>query len=214
MIDDWNQLEVVKNIDEPLPKKATPPAPNGAYIGIRGDWKRIEHLEDGTVVSVSEKKNVVTLLGRDELFKLLLGFSAEASGSPIVAMGVGASAVTGDSSDPNDVGSNLQYELIADSTRQPIYNSSAAALSTADIVSDETTISSVTYYRKVVVQSTYGNSDPNNGNVFKEYGLFTTLTLPGTPTGSSGVMFNRFEDPDPITKTASNAVTVQVTLRL
>lgn len=206
------KLGVEEPINQPQQPQGFPP--NAAYIGIRGDWKRTEYDIDGNITSVSEKKNVVTLLGRDELFKLLLGFTDASSGSPIVAMGVGASAVTGDSSDPNEVGNNLQYELIGDSTRQPIYNSSAVALSTADIVSDETTISSVTYYRKVVVQATYGTSDPNNGNVFKEYGLFTTLVLPGTPTGTSGVMFNRFEDPDPITKTASNAVTVQVTLRL
>lgn len=160
----------------------------------------------GVILSEVEGENLVTNDGRDLLFKCLFMLAASAG---VVSIGVGASATAAVVTD-----SRLTHELIYNPTRKPLTNTSGAALTSADIVSDPVTISTVNYYKKVVCQGEWLSGDLNNGNQFAEYGLFTTATLPGTPTGTSGIMFNHYIDPAPTIKTALNAIQLQITIRM
>jgi hypothetical protein len=172
---------------------------------ICGQWKILEHDLLGNLISEHESPNLVVNTGRDLTCYFLLGLG---SASSIVALGVGASSTAVDATQ-----TQLVYELIGNPTRKGLTNTSNTTLTTADFVLDTTVVSGTTYYKKIVLQSQYAAGDLNNGNTFNEYGLFTTNVNPLTPTASSGVMFNRFVDPAPIQKTASNSVTVQITLR-
>lgn len=181
-------------------------------IPVYGEWKIDEFDLAGNLISSHEYKNAVVNVGREQVVRFLFGFGGASS---IVAMGVGASSTynTTASSGVSVEDTRLTYELIGNPTRKTLTNTNNTSLSISDYSLETTTVSGTTYYSKIVVQAQYAAGDGNNGNVFNEYGLFTTDTLPLTPTASSGLMFNRFVDPAPITKTASNSITVQVTLR-
>lgn len=167
---------------------------------------RIQELDaNGVILQERELKNLVVNTGRELLLRNL--FAVGASGG-VIAMGVGASSTT---ATVNDV--TLTYELTGNGARKTLTNTSGAPLSAADIVVDIVTISSTTYYRKVVAQATWPTSDGTNGNYFSEYGLFTTLPTPATPTASSGIMFNHLIDPSPTLKTIANSIVSQVTVR-
>lgn len=172
---------------------------------ICGQWKITERDLLGNIVTEKESENLVVNSGRNLLIYFLLGFTGASS---VVALGVDASSTAAAVTQ-----TQLVYELRGNPTRKSITNTSNVALSASDIVLETTTIGSTTYYEKIVLQAQFAAGDGNNGNVFNGYGLFTTTTLPATPTASSGIMFNRFVDPAPITKTADNSITIQVTLR-
>lgn len=168
-------------------------------------WNIIVRDEEGNLVSEREMTNLVVNTGRDLLLKDLFMLSGS---SGVVCLGVGASTTAAAVTD-----TRLTHELIGNATRKPLVNTSNAALSGSDIVAETTTIGGVVYYKKLVCQATWDVTDGNNGNQFGEYGLFTTATLPGTPTGTSGIMFNHLIDFTPPTKSASNSITAVVTVR-
>lgn len=176
---------------------------------VCGIWRKIERNLDGDVVQDVVLKNLVTNVGKDQLIANLLALTASAG---VIALGVGASTTTATVSD-----TRLTYELIGNATRKTLTNTSGAALSPSDIVTGNTTIvinatSSATFTKSITCQATYNSGDGNNGNQFGEYGLFTLVTNPGTPTSTSGVIFNHLIDPDPTFKNASNSVTIQISL--
>lgn len=168
-------------------------------------WQIIERDINGVEVSSREMTNLVVNTGRDMLLKDLFMLTGS---SGVVCLGVGASTTPATVSD-----TRLTHELIGNATRKTLVNTSNAPLSASDIVSETTTISGVIYYRKLVCQATWDVSDGNNGNQFGEYGLFTSVALPGTPTGTSGTMFNHLIDATPPTKSPSNSITAVVTVR-
>lgn len=169
-------------------------------------WDRIEQDRDtNEIISESSAENLIVNTGRDLMLKSLFALSGSA---PVVCMCVGASttaAAVGDT--------RLTYELNFNALRKPLTNTAGAALSPSDIVSETTTISGVTYYRKLIAQAVWDSTDLNNGNQFGEYGLNTDVGVPATPTTVKGVLFNHFIDPSPINKTSSNTVTAQMTIR-
>lgn len=169
-------------------------------------WRIIERDIDGNIISDHESTNLVVNTGREQALRNL--FAVGASG-PFISIGVGASTDAASESQ-----THLVHELIdGNPGRKTLFDKNNNTLDNADIETDVTAISGVTYYRKLVVQGTWDSTDSRNGNQFAEYGLFTTTTLPGTPSGTSGIMFNRFVDPAPIFKTSSNSVTCQITIR-
>lgn len=174
-------------------------------LAICGQWKLSEFDLYGSLISEHESENLVTNVGREFVVRYLFGFGGASS---IVALGVGASSTA-----PAVTQTQLVSELIGNAARKDLTNTSGGALSVSDYVLETTTIGSTTYYSKIVLQAQFAAGDGNNGNTFNEYGLFTTAVLPISPTASSGDMFNRFVDAAPITKTGSNSVTVQITLR-
>lgn len=166
------------------------------------------------LIDVHEDFNIVVNDGRSNVIAQLLGLASGAAGVAIISMGVGASS----DGSTDETRTRLSYEYLGNANRIALTNTDSETflgLTNRDDIDLETlVVSSYSFYEKVVVQAVYGPSDGNNGQVFREYGLFSSLTLPGAPTSTSGVMFNRFIDPDPITKSGSNSVVVQVTLRL
>ena len=172
-------------------------------------WKIQEHDKAGNLIDEKEIKNLITNSGRTQFFRNM--FALAASGG-FVAMAVGASTNTAQVTD-----TQLTYELIGNASRKPLTNINGLALSNSDIVTGTTTIvlnatSTCTFYESMAVQATYSTSDGNNGNQFGEYALASTLALPGTPTASSGVIFNHLVDPAPTVKTAANSITAVCTI--
>lgn len=172
-------------------------------------WKILEHDKAGNLVSEREMKNLITNSGRTQFFLNLLAMTASGG---FVALGVGASTTTAQVTD-----TRLTHELIGNTARKPLTNTFGAALSPSDIVTATTAIvlnvtSTATFYQNISCQAVWNSGDLNNGNQFGEYGLFTTATLPGTPTSTSGTMFNHLIDPNPTFKSAANQITAIVTV--
>lgn len=172
-------------------------------------WKIVEHDIEGNLISEREMKNLITNTGRTQFF--VNTFAMTASGG-FVALGVGASTTAAAVTD-----TRLTHELIGNAARKPLTNTSGAALSPSDVVTATTSIvlnatSTATFYQNMSCQAVWNSGDLNNGNQFGEYGLFTTATLPGTPTSTSGTMFNHLIDPNPTFKSAANQITAIITL--
>ena len=179
-----------------------------APIPVFATWRILVHDVQGNLIEEKNLKNLVVQTGRTQLLRNL--FALSASGG-VVALGVGASTTAATLND-----TRLTYELIGNPTRKPLTNTSGAALSPSDIVNQTSVIvlnasSSATFYQQLTCQAVYNSGDSNNGNQLGEYGLFTTATNPGTPTSTSGVMYNHLIDPSPTQKSAANSVTVQIT---
>lgn len=174
-------------------------------------WRIIEKDLHGNVVRDRTIHNLVTNAGRDQV--ILNTFMLAGSGG-FVALGVGASTTPASVSD-----TRLTHELIGNATRKTLTNTSGAALSPSDIVTYPSGIaitlngtSTVTFYKSITCQAVYNSGDANNGNQFGEFGLFTTVTNPATPTSTSGGMYNHLIDPSPTQKSSGNSITAQVTL--
>lgn len=173
---------------------------------IRGEFRLfVTDLEKGETYE-KEGTNIIVNSGRDQMLRLLFGLAAS---TPAISLTVGACSTAATVND-----TRLTYELIGNPTRKPLVSAiSGGVLSASDIQNETITISSVTYYKKLVCQATWDSTDPNNGNQFGEYGLNTSITNPATPTSTSGVLINHYVDPNPTVKSAGNAITAQITIR-
>lgn len=173
---------------------------------IHVTWSRkLIYTPTGEVLDESNGKNLVTNTGRDALIGLLFALSASAG---VVAMAPGASATAADVSD-----TRLTHELIDTTGRKQLTNTNGDPLSLSDIADEETTISSCTYYKKIVVQAEWPSGE-GTGHQFAEYMLNTSINSPATPTTVEGVMFNHYIDPSPVpAKGADTAIQIQATVR-
>ena len=171
------------------------------------EWM-IQVVEDtGEITYQSDPtRNLVVKTGRELALVDIFGLTAS---TPIVAGMVGASSTAATVDDDR-----LIYEHIGNATRKILTNTSDAALTASDIedVVYVDPVTSVTFYKKLTVKYSYGTSDGNNGQPFREYGLNSSITLPGTPTGLSGIMLNRLVDSVTQTKTASNTINIFVSV--
>lgn len=167
-------------------------------------WKIIKiNTTTGEVIE-TEGKNTVVNTGRDLLIKDLFSLSGSAG---VVALCPGASTTAADVTD-----TRLTHELIDTTGRKPLTNTNGDPLSASDIVDEEITISSCTYYKKIVAQAEWPAGE-GTGHQFGEYMLNTSITSPATYNGTSGVMFNHYIDPSPAEKGADTAIQIQVTCR-
>jgi len=177
------------------------------HSSIAAFW-RIIHTDNitGEVLYESEDKNVVVDNGRALNAYDVFGLGASAT---VIALGAGACSTAAVHTD-----SHLNYEHILNATRKTLTNTSGAALTTPDVVSTSFTDSfSEPYYRKITVQSVFnGASDGNVNQPFQEFGLFTTTVLPGTPSGTSGTMYNHFVANSAVILTSTTTLTVQCTI--
>lgn len=167
-------------------------------------WRSFETSDNGAQHLSPEGPNIVTNLGKESLITLLFALSGSSTSSAIVCA-AGSSSTAASVSD-----TRLGYEHIANSTRRPLTNTSGAALSPSDIESGSYLISGITYTRRLVCQAVWDSSDLNVGAVFREYALATNINCPGTPTGTSGSIINRYVDAQNITKTGGNSITIQI----
>lgn len=174
---------------------------------VKARWKII-HTDDetGEVLYCEESPNVVVDGGRALTANCLFGLSAS---GVLVALGAGACSTAAAHTD-----THLNYEHILNATRKTLTNSSSALLTSADIVT--TSFSDgygEPYYKKIVVMSVFtGASDNNVNQPFQEFGLFTTTTLPGTPTSSSGTLWNHYISASPVTLTSTTTLSVLITI--
>lgn len=171
------------------------------------EWDITTRNINGQIVDHSHGYNLVVNNGRSQLMSMAFVPSASAIGG-FYYLGVGASSTTATVTD-----TRLTYELIGNPTRKSLTNTNGVTPSTGDIQLQTIVIGGVTFYEYLVVQSIFTTTDGNNNNTFAEYGLFTTGTLPGAPTSTSGTMFNHYIDPNPAFKASSNQITVVVTIR-
>jgi len=171
-------------------------------------WDILTHDLEGKLLSESSATNLVVNTGRTQLLGLAFVPSLSSSGG-FYSLGVGASAIAASVTD-----TRLTYELIGNSTRKLLTDTSGLTPTNTDIVLETTTIGGCTFYEKIVLQAVFSAGDGNNGATFNEYGIFTSNALPASPTGISGNMFNHYIDPSPVTKSGSNQVTAIITIRM
>ncbi len=177
-----------------------------SFDPISGAWDTLDIV--GDVVHESHGTNLVVNTGRSQL--LGTGFIPSASGTTgFYYLGVGASAVAAAVTD-----TRLTYELIGNPSRKTVTDSSGNVPSPSDIQTQTTIVGTCSFYQQLVLQAIFTSSDGNNGTTFNEYGLFTSTTLPGSPVGTSGTMYNHYIDPSPAFKSSTNQVTAVVTIYL
>ena len=156
--------------------------------------------ESGEILSHTQSPNLVVNVGREYILRDLFNLS----GTDFLYMGAGSSSTTATVSD-----TRLTYELIGNADRKNLLNTSGGALDPSDIETGPYTVNAQTYYKRLSVQVEYdGDTDGNVDQVFQEYGIFSSDTLPGTPTSTSGLMFNHYIAPSPITLTAGSTLTI------
>lgn len=171
----------------------------------------IAEKSDGTR-TIHGEHNMVVDTGRINSMKGILPFTT----SPVTMVAIGAGVCSTAEDYAQD---RLIYELIGNAARKDLTRTTDSLaiasnpLTNSDIVSEVVTIGGFTFRKKVVLQAVYDFVDSNNGNTFREYALFSTATLPGTPTGLSGVMYNRIVDPSPIPKDINTKIIIQITMR-
>lgn len=157
--------------------------------------------ESGEVLYEVESPNLVVRLGREYVLRGLFNLSP----TSFLYMGAGASSTAATIDD-----TQLEYELIGNVSRKTGKNTSGGSITAADILSGTYSVGGGTYYELLPIQVTYdGSTDGNVDATFTEYALFDSATLPGTPTATSGKMFNRYIPPGlGTTLTSSTLLTV------
>lgn len=151
--------------------------------------------DTGEILYEFEQSNLVVKVGRSAILDFLFG-----TGSPSAFLYLGAgpcsTAATVDDT-------RLTYELIANASRK---NPTVSAISTGTY-----TISGNTYYKTIQLQTSFvGASDSNVDETFREYALFDSDTLPGTPTSTSGRMLNHLIAPGDTVLYSSSTITVTI----
>lgn len=170
---------------------------------IACEWHIVAfNVHTGEIVHEEKDFNVIVVGGKEEMLKLMFNIS----GSPFIAMGAGEGSTAATVND-----TRLETELIANATRKSLTKTDGSTPLTVE--TEVTTIGANTYHRKLVSRASFLSGDSNNGDNFREYALFTTATLPGTPTSTSGVMFNRYVAASNIAKDSSIQINVDTTVR-
>lgn len=174
------------------------------------EW-HLQLIKTDTRALLYEEKdhNIVVKDGRAETLKLLLNLS----GVPFIALAAGA---CGTAATVNDT--RLNYEHILNGTRKGLYKQSdgITPITSADVVDDTfVDTNGQTYYKKLTCRSQFvGVSDANQGQPFQEYALLSNVTCPGTPTGTSGTMFNHYVATSAIILNSDVTLLVDTTIRV
>lgn len=140
-------------------------------------------------IATGENFNIVTDTGRQLMLNSL--FALAGSGSISFAC-FGASSTTAVHTQDS-----LVHELIADGTRPRLLNSAGGTLTSASTTittyNDTSYTPTYSYYAQTVVLGQINGATSLNVNQpIQEIGMNTSVTCPATPSGISGVMFNRY----------------------
>jgi hypothetical protein len=186
-----------------LPEKKPLLRQFGVCIDQRAEWELLVRNEiTGEIVIRDSLPNLITNLGRDHVITRTCGGTGTVT---FPYMGVGSGVTVPDYPDVH-----LTSELIAAATRVALTNTSGGTLDIANIAAD-TSVSP--YRRKIIGQGFYDAPNANDGSTFAEAAIFSVNTLPGSPTGTSGVMYNHFKFPNSFVKDANLSATLQMILR-
>lgn len=160
-------------------------------------------VKRGPVIYRVQNKNTIVDLARKEMLSDIFGFGTIASFL--------AGSVGNDGSNPTDATRDrLVFELLGNApNRMGITDTGLNPLDATDIISE---VSGSNRW-KIIAQYVFDTTDGNNGQIFAEYGIHSSMSTPGSPTGLSGVMFARFVPTSSFTKTSAFKVTVLWTLR-
>lgn len=166
--------------------------------GHEGDWRHITNpiLWEDENIKKLDNWNVVTDGGR-QLIPYNL-FAIGASGFPMfMCFGSGSTPAS-------HLDTRLTYELIADSTRPQITNENGSALSGSTVTltnyTDDDYDPPYPYYVQAIVRADIdGDTSLNVGAPIREVGLNTNVNCPGSPTGTSGVLWNHYVYPSSTT---------------
>ncbi len=171
------------------------------------DWE-IRYLDKngqvelvGKTISEKDLENVILDTGHVLVFRNL--FALAGSGG-LCALAVGASTTTAVATQ-----TSLVRELSGNATRKSIVSLDDDGLQVSDIIQDVTVISSITYRWKLTCKALYDSGDANNGNQFGEFALVNKLGY----AASGEIFYNRLVDGAPTTKSASNSIEAQITVR-
>ncbi len=153
--------------------------------------------------------NVVTDTGRQLMLNTLYALSGSGS---ISFMAFGASATA-----PLHTDDRLTHELIADGTRPQLLNSAGTALTSASTTittyNDTSYSPTYSYYAQTVTLGQINGATSLNVNQpIQEVGQATAAACPGTPTGTSGVIFNHYVFGSPTTLDSSTIFQALTTL--
>jgi hypothetical protein len=178
-------------------------------IRMLGEVKAISYGLDGNILKTSEGSNIIVNSGKVQLLSNLF---IQASSGLFPFLAVGASGINqGFVASASDT--HLIYEINTNTVRKPFLSVNGGALTSADITNENVTIGGFNFTEKLVGQATFPQVDNTNGYQFGEYALASIAPVPGTPTGTSGQIFNHYLDPNPLNKQPSNTIVVQVTIR-
>lgn len=169
-------------------------------------WRIIEKDLKGNIIADRGGENLVVNTGKEMLLTLLFAM-AGSSTSAAITCAAGACSTPATLSDLR-----LPYEHIANSSRKGITNTSGTTLAPGNIESGSFVVNTITYTRRVIAQAIWDGSDSNLNQPFRDYALMSALLCPGTPTGTSGIMFNHYVDTQNIIKTAGNSITIQISV--
>lgn len=133
--------------------------------------------------------NVVTDNGRTLIFNTIFAFTG--SGSPVF-MCFGASSTAA-----NHLDTRLTHELIADGTRPHVTNENGNPFSSSTVTTtsyqDTDYDPPYDYYVQAIARGDLdGDTSLNVGQPIREVGLNTNVNCPGSPTGTSGILFNHY----------------------
>lgn len=175
------------------------------------EWELIGKDKDGNVIHHTPPKPNLQVNGGKVQNLNWIGHIATSAPSGFIFLMIGPCANTPSVTDTT-LGGGSGYEYIGNSQRIVISNFTVSA---------ETTVySGITFTQKMVGSVTIdGATDLNAtvpGSPLQTYGLNSSPTLPGTPTGSSGIMFNELVDSTQfLLKSAPNttSITVNIVLR-
>jgi hypothetical protein len=165
---------------------------SGDKNGLYGQFRVMVHDKDGNLVSETVDHNVITDGGRTNQLSQWGGI-----GSPVsfTKLGVGSGSTAAAATD-----TVLQTELTGNANRKTCTGLAGGSV----VIVNDTSIPP--YRKRLDLEAVYGLADGNNGSNFRELGLFSSATF------ASGTMANRIVLPADIGKTASNTITIVVSI--
>lgn len=156
---------------------------------IYGEWHpKLIRTATGEILKEEFGHNLIVISGRQLMMGGILGLTS----ATWIALGIGPSATPATVND-----TRLTYELIGNANRKSLTSvinpPNPLSYGTDVILNNYTDPAGNLYYAQCSCRGTYvGATDGNMNQPVQEFGLFTTATLPGTPTGTSGTMLNHF----------------------
>lgn len=165
------------------------PESGGLNYNAKGDVTNPLVWEDPKIAE-GTNFNVITDAGKQLMWNTLFALAGSGSFNSL-AFGASSTAAV-------HTNSQLVYEHQLDPTRVALTNQSGTVMTSGSVVAlstfnDTSFTPTVSYYTSATVMGTIvGSTTLNTNQPVQEVALASTRTLPTTPTGVSGTIWNRF----------------------